>query len=171
MGSSTKLFIATTQHLFISLLPQGKTCLVTKRRGSQRLSPMFHSAFHWHATQLHPTLFYDRTPIPPFLSPQIPVNQGRESDPPPTSPTLLKDGLGNLSYSKGLLRHFFFTYKLGAKGMGLINRNLKGEPRAQGRTQIKSEINRGKVWSWKETDRLSHSDNVGWMPLKSHLYR
>lgn len=28
--------------------------------------------------------------------------------------------------------------------MGLINRNLKGEPRAQGRTQIKSEINRGK---------------------------
>lgn len=28
--------------------------------------------------------------------------------------------------------------------MGLINRNLEGEPRAQGGTQIKSEINRGK---------------------------
>lgn len=93
-----------------------------------------------------PTLFYDRTPIPSSLSPQIPLSQGRESDPPPTPPTLLKDGLGNLSYSKGFIEtvFFFFTYKLGAKGMGLINRNLKGEPRAQGRTQIKSEINRGK---------------------------
>lgn len=47
--------------------------------------------------------------------------------------------------------------------MGLINRNLKGKPRAQSRTQIiKSEINRGGVWSWEETDRLSHSDNAGW---------
>lgn len=126
MGSSTKLFIATTQHLFISLLPQGKTCLVTKRRGSQRLSPMFHSAFHWHATQLHPTLFYDRTPIPPFLSPQIPVNQGRESDPPPTSPTLLKDGLGNLSYSKGLLRHFFFHIQVGGKRDGTYKQEPEG---------------------------------------------
>lgn len=62
----------------------------------------------------------------------------------------LTDGLGNLSYSKGFIETgfffclFVFTYKLGAKRMGLINRNLEGEPRAQGGTQIKSEINRGK---------------------------
>jgi hypothetical protein len=26
------------------------------------------------------------------------------------------------------------------------------------------------VWSKEETDRLSHSDNVGWVPLKSHSF-
>lgn len=26
------------------------------------------------------------------------------------------------------------------------------------------------MWSKEETDRLSHSDNVGWAPLKSHSF-
>lgn len=26
------------------------------------------------------------------------------------------------------------------------------------------------MWSKEETDRLSHSDNTGWVPLKSHSF-
>lgn len=75
-----------------------------------------------------PTLFYDRTPIPSSLSPQIPLSQGRDSDPPPTPPTLLKDGLGNLSYSKGFIEtvFFFFHIQVGGKRDGAYKQEPEG---------------------------------------------
>lgn len=55
MESSTKLFIATTQHQLTSLLPMGEDMFSDKKEGLTEIQshvPLL--PFHWLATQLHP---------------------------------------------------------------------------------------------------------------------
>lgn len=88
--------------------------------------------FHFHPSTdtSFPIPVDHRPPIHHIsLSPDS-TQQGRGSGLPLLSTIPLTDGLENLSYSKGFIETFFFHIQVGAKRKGLINRNLKGKPRA-----------------------------------------